>query len=384
MSEAANGQSVGLKRVHVLPLGADTSANRLESVKFILSSRVNCALTVGEMYSDAAGGRFVIAKTEPESGGKLVPDSDFYVDGPPVSELRKVQLTALLGPTDEISGDSLFETDIGPYIQSKVGINRGIPVYTNQVITVGSLRYVVSALESITSSSSLGLITLNTLIYVNCETSGNFDRIHILPFQDTLPRVYEFDVFEDYLRPYFLLNPLALFSANTQFVFQSVQFKVVCVDPSDGRPRRIGPNTLIHCEGLLHSSLRNLLPPELLEQLSSLPPGLQMLLINTELLSSTDVLDRFMDLQETLAHRRGLSEEALAGIPVEVFEPSASSRPESHTQCMICLSEFEQGERLRRLPCAHVYHQPCIDEWLQRCPECPLCKTNVQRAMNSQ
>jgi hypothetical protein len=223
-------------------------------------------------------------------------------------------------------------------------------------------------------------------VYIDVDQAGEFSRVHVLPFQDTLPRVYDFDVFEDYLKPYFSTNPLAHYSVSTQFAYHSVQFKVVCVDPSDGRPRRIGPSTLIHCEGLLHASLRNMLPPELLAQLSGLPPGLQMLLINTELLASADMLDRFIDLQETLAARRGVSNEVLETMPVEEFREEGvvrEDRPENATQCMICLADFVNGDRLRRLPCTHVYHQPCIDEWLHRCTDCPLCKMNVERVVRT-
>jgi len=42
-------------------------------------------------------------------------------------------------------------------------------------------------------------------------------------------------------------------------------------------------------------------------------------------------------------------------------------------RCAICLSDFETGEQLRRLPCAHHFHPPCIDTWLKRNKVCPLC-----------
>lgn len=32
--------------------------------------------------------------------------------------------------------------------------------------------------------------------------------------------------------------------------------------------------------------------------------------------------------------------------------------------CSICLDVFEEGQRQRVLPCGHVFHAPCVDEWL--------------------
>ncbi|KAG2486682.1 hypothetical protein HYH03_014612 [Edaphochlamys debaryana] len=51
--------------------------------------------------------------------------------------------------------------------------------------------------------------------------------------------------------------------------------------------------------------------------------------------------------------------------------------------CSICLCEFEDGERIKHLPCKHFYHVPCIDQWLGRDITCPLCKDNVLEAMRT-
>ncbi|CAM9403539.1 unnamed protein product [Ectocarpus sp. 12 AP-2014] len=50
--------------------------------------------------------------------------------------------------------------------------------------------------------------------------------------------------------------------------------------------------------------------------------------------------------------------------------------------CIVCFGDYEPGDRLARLPCRHVYHAQCIDEWLDRAklPSCPLCKTDLRHA----
>lgn len=47
-------------------------------------------------------------------------------------------------------------------------------------------------------------------------------------------------------------------------------------------------------------------------------------------------------------------------------------------ECSICLNEFREGEANRRLSvCGHEFHKSCIDLWLLRSAECPLCKRSV-------
>lgn len=46
--------------------------------------------------------------------------------------------------------------------------------------------------------------------------------------------------------------------------------------------------------------------------------------------------------------------------------------------CPICLCEFQEGDASRSLgACGHTFHRSCIDLWLVRCANCPLCKTQV-------
>lgn len=54
-------------------------------------------------------------------------------------------------------------------------------------------------------------------------------------------------------------------------------------------------------------------------------------------------------------------------------------------RCLICLSDFEQGEECRQLQlCSHSFHKLCIDEWLTTGRNsCPMCRAEGVKKMES-
>ncbi|KAF9030201.1 hypothetical protein BDZ89DRAFT_1013927 [Hymenopellis radicata] len=57
---------------------------------------------------------------------------------------------------------------------------------------------------------------------------------------------------------------------------------------------------------------------------------------------------------------------------------------EDQAECAICLSEFAKGDKVRVLPCHHIFHLDEVDEWLiQRKKLCPVCKADVTQAPRS-
>ncbi|OJA17763.1 hypothetical protein AZE42_04861 [Rhizopogon vesiculosus] len=51
---------------------------------------------------------------------------------------------------------------------------------------------------------------------------------------------------------------------------------------------------------------------------------------------------------------------------------------ETQAECAICLSEFVKGDRVRELPCHHIFHLEEVDSWLiNRKKVCPVCKADV-------
>ena len=41
--------------------------------------------------------------------------------------------------------------------------------------------------------------------------------------------------------------------------------------------------------------------------------------------------------------------------------------------CLICLSNYQIGEKVSALPCCHTFHTKCLDKWLVMHLRCPVC-----------
>ncbi|XP_073136712.1 uncharacterized protein [Henckelia pumila] len=73
-------------------------------------------------------------------------------------------------------------------------------------------------------------------------------------------------------------------------------------------------------------------------------------------------------------------ESIVDSFPVKTQGKSVRSQSEDDvTQCYICLAEYEEGDKIRVLPCQHEYHISCIDKWLKEIHGvCPLCRGDVR------
>ncbi|XP_028797678.1 RING-H2 finger protein ATL78-like [Neltuma alba] len=70
----------------------------------------------------------------------------------------------------------------------------------------------------------------------------------------------------------------------------------------------------------------------------------------------------------------GVKKKALKTFPTVTYS-SELKLPGLDPECAICLSEFNNGDRLRILPkCNHGFHVRCIDKWLSSHSSCPKCR----------
>jgi hypothetical protein len=67
-------------------------------------------------------------------------------------------------------------------------------------------------------------------------------------------------------------------------------------------------------------------------------------------------------------------------MPILTFDGNKSEQGSADEieKCTICQCEYEFGDQIISLPCAHGFHNPCGAEWLLNHSKlCPICKHNV-------
>lgn len=68
----------------------------------------------------------------------------------------------------------------------------------------------------------------------------------------------------------------------------------------------------------------------------------------------------------------------VAGLNKKTFA-NVDEKNKTQTECCICLMDFKDDDELAELKCdeRHYFHSACLEDWLKRKYECPLCKKPV-------
>ncbi|CAF0746850.1 unnamed protein product [Brachionus calyciflorus] len=100
-------------------------------------------------------------------------------------------------------------------------------------------------------------------------------------------------------------------------------------------------------------------------------------------MSSAHLLDRtledFMRLEENFLNlNRGASEEMIETNTLTFCYEFEEKEEHEREKCTICLNEYENSENVRRLPCMHLFHVNCVDQWLKMNKKCPMCRVDIE------
>uniref|UniRef100_A0A182N6Q2 RING-type domain-containing protein n=1 Tax=Anopheles dirus TaxID=7168 RepID=A0A182N6Q2_9DIPT len=104
--------------------------------------------------------------------------------------------------------------------------------------------------------------------------------------------------------------------------------------------------------------------------------------LRPSLLSS---LNRFVRVMEDSCTSRGATQDM---IETNTFPHKykrlrrVSETDEDSEKCTICLSQFEIDNDVRRLPCMHLFHKDCVDQWLVTNKHCPICRVDIEVNFN--
>jgi hypothetical protein len=80
------------------------------------------------------------------------------------------------------------------------------------------------------------------------------------------------------------------------------------------------------------------------------------------------------ELIERLRNRDNpTDQEIMNELPETKIEDVNKLDPEKKN-CVICLEDFKNGDKATVLPCIHLFHTTCIQNWLKTQNSCPICK----------
>lgn len=296
---------------------------------------------------------------------------------------------------------------------------------TGQFLLVGKVisetEEIKNEAEEVISRVGPGLVTRSTEISVKIDESGYFSKVHISAFDDTIPRSYNVNLFEDYLRPYLYSNGLKMFGESDIFEIQAVQFKVLATEPAStpiitsifdaqasttsilaapflvdefpaggyrfdnmaGR-KRIGPLTQIYFGAPILPQWMDILDADQQAAVRFLPSHLQTFAIIRFIGEShPHDIERVMNTLNIVnsgnsgrnepdpTYAKSLVDKLRAESVGKV--PAESVGDEASEHCSVCLYAINVTD-LVVLPCKHKFHYDCILHWFMRTPTCPLCK----------
>ena len=96
-------------------------------------------------------------------------------------------------------------------------------------------------------------------------------------------------------------------------------------------------------------------------------------LVNTGI-SSANFLESLNNFSDMTPVSVRLNKDTLNSFPVKKYN-EIKNEIETNNSCTICLSNYEDDDLVKELPCSHCFHDDCINTWLSsHSYKCPICR----------
>ena len=85
--------------------------------------------------------------------------------------------------------------------------------------------------------------------------------------------------------------------------------------------------------------------------------------------------EQILQLEDNMGSvSKGLTKSQFEKLPSVKYD---KDKYRENYQCIICMEEFKKDEKVKVLPCGHIFHGDCIKEWLMKQKTCPFCKSEI-------
>ncbi|MCO5608776.1 hypothetical protein L7F22_062992 [Adiantum nelumboides] len=127
------------------------------------------------------------------------------------------------------------------------------------------------------------------------------------------------------------------------------------------------------CEKRIHAHPQELCRVEFLAALETVSQGSFRMLDQMERDFNEGDYEMLLALDDNNHSHSGASYNKIEQLPISVIKPTDIYQE----ICSICLETPVVDDVVCRLPCMHGFHLKCIDEWLGRQANCPICKMEI-------
>jgi len=73
---------------------------------------------------------------------------------------------------------------------------------------------------------------------------------------------------------------------------------------------------------------------------------------------------------------KGASRKQIGALPTQTYVKHRGTNLQGD-QCAICLAVFNNKDTIRIMPCDHIHHKKCLDNWLLLQGTCPVCRYDI-------